>query len=142
MPLSDGGDHVAVDGMGALIDGMVKYLVEKNSNILLEQRVQKIRYDWTGCRVEPPSTFEADLCIVTTPLGVLQQQPDLFDPPLSREKQQVLARAGLGVTIHLPSFGSDSTRLSIVHGRVSYWTPEHGQSVALWFCLLWHAARR
>lgn len=43
-----------------------------------------------------PETFEADVVLVTVPLGVLKGKGIQFDPPLPEWKNSVIDRMGFG----------------------------------------------
>lgn len=91
-----GTDHVTRFGMAQVVD----VLAEQTDMIVhLSDRVIRIHYDTeTGCRVETElnRSHVADACIVAIPIGVLKAESHkLFDPPLPRNKQRAIDRAGI-----------------------------------------------
>jgi monoamine oxidase len=102
-----GDDPVSVKGMSNLVDLLAEDVRNRGGNIVNNQRVERIVYqnrnennEPARCRVTTAQgkEYEADLCIVTLPLGVLKATAaDMFVPPLPAEKQSALDRAEVGV---------------------------------------------
>ena len=67
--------------------------------IHLNTPVTKIERDSQGCRIFTvnDSVFEADVVVVTVPLGVLKHNGIIFDPPLPQQKQDSINRLGYGL---------------------------------------------
>ncbi len=102
-----GDDHVLLNGMSSLVEALAHDISNhrpgKITRIHKGQRVTKITYSKTShkssCKVqtEDGQAWEADVCIVTLPIGVLKQHHEtLFDPPLDDSKKEALQRAGVG----------------------------------------------
>jgi hypothetical protein len=102
-----GDDPVSVKGMSNLVDLLAEDVRNRGGNIVTNQRVERIVYnnhnennEPARCRVTTAQgkEYEADLCIVTLPLGVLKAtSADMFVPPLPAVKQSALDRAEVGV---------------------------------------------
>jgi monoamine oxidase len=103
-----GDDPVSVQGMSNLVDLLAEDVRKRGGRIVTNQRVERIVYhnksedsnEPTRCRVTTAQgvEYEADLCIVTLPLGVLKATAaDIFVPPLPAVKQSALDRAEVGV---------------------------------------------
>jgi monoamine oxidase len=102
-----GYDPVSVKGMSTLVDLLAEDVRSRGGTIRTNQRVERIVYKDSGESNEPARCrlttaqgveYEADLCIVTLPLGVLKATAaDMFVPPLPAVKQRALDRAGVGV---------------------------------------------
>lgn len=88
-----GGDALFVQGF----DVITKYLAS-TLHIELEHVVKEIQWDQSPVRVITQKTkFLADHVVVTLPLGVLQAGSVCFVPELPRNKQNAIAKLGMGV---------------------------------------------
>lgn len=88
-----GGDVVFRDGFHTITNALAKGL-----DIRLGQVVSRI--DTTGSRAKvktQTTTFEADLILVTLPLGVLKSKSVEFIPPLPKSKRGAIDRLQMGV---------------------------------------------
>jgi monoamine oxidase len=103
-----GDDPVSVKGMSNLVDLLAEDVRKRGGRIVTNQRVERVVYSdkseknepSTRCRVTTAQgvEYEADVCIVTLPLGVLKATAaDMFVPPLPAVKQSALDRAEVGV---------------------------------------------
>jgi monoamine oxidase len=102
-----GDDPVSVKGMSNLVELLAEDVRKRGCNIVTNQRVERIVYNNQNennepahCRVTTAQgvEYEADLCIVTLPLGVLKTTAaEMFVPPLPAVKQSALDRAEVGV---------------------------------------------
>ncbi len=88
----EGEDVILEEGYGALLPGLAQGL-----DIRLNKNVTSIEHhdDWVEVITET-GAFEADYVICTLPLGVLQRQMVIFDPPLPDAMQHALQRQGMG----------------------------------------------
>jgi monoamine oxidase len=88
-----GDDAFFVQGFRVITEFLANEL-----NIELGQVVHEIQWDSSPVRViTQKSEFTADHVVVTLPLGVLQAQKVSFSPELPREKQDAIAKLGMGV---------------------------------------------
>jgi len=87
------GDSVFLDGFGALTGALAEGL-----DIRLKQVVRRIEYGAkTPVRVHTDrKTFEAQAAVLTIPLGVLKAGDIDFAPALPADKQEAIARLGMG----------------------------------------------
>jgi monoamine oxidase len=86
------GDSVFMGGAGVLIDRLAQGL-----DIRLDHPVRRIEYRSDGVRVHGGDrTFNAEVAIVTLPLGVLKAGTVSFDPPLPGDKVTAIQRLGMG----------------------------------------------
>ena len=72
--------------------------------VKFNKRVVKIKIedDIVHAVTEDGSEYEADVCIVTLPLGVLQAEHlNMFDPPLPSWKQKAINNMGYGIVIKI-----------------------------------------
>ncbi|MBD2424876.1 FAD-dependent oxidoreductase [Phormidium sp. FACHB-1136] len=89
----DGDDALFEQGFGVITESLAEGL-----SIELGQVVREIRWNQSPLRVITQQTeFLADHVVVTLPLGVLQSQRVRFTPALPSDKQQAIARLGMGV---------------------------------------------
>jgi monoamine oxidase len=86
------GDSLIVGGCSRLIEAMALGL-----SIHFDTPVDRVHHGETSVAVfSGKRSWTADAVIVTVPLGVLKSGHIIFDPPLSLEKQQAIARLGVG----------------------------------------------
>jgi monoamine oxidase len=89
------GDSVLSDGYGALIERLAAGLDVRTGHV-----VSRVCYraGAPGVRVSTREhgAFEADVAIVTLPLGVLKAGTVAFDPPLPAGKRNAIDRLGVG----------------------------------------------
>jgi monoamine oxidase len=86
------GDSVFAEGFGALTDALADGL-----DIRVEHEVRTVEYGPPGVTVSTSAgRFDADAAIITCPLGVLKAERVEFAPRLPAEKQQAVARLGMG----------------------------------------------
>lgn len=91
----DGPDTLFPDGY----DAIPKHLA-KSLNIKLNQVVEQIAYNPKTPSVTVTtnqSTFTAQRCVITLPLGVLKSNTIKFFPPLPKAKQSAISRLGSGL---------------------------------------------
>ncbi len=72
-----------------------------STRTLLRTRVDRVRWSPQRVRIQAtrqgkPIEIAARRAIVTLPVGVLQEQHDLFDPPLPKEKQSAIDAIAMG----------------------------------------------
>lgn len=107
-----GDDAVLLDGYGPLIDWLADEVKRLGGEIKLEERVHKVK---TGERGESEASnviltsstvcagtavskiYQSPFALLTLPLGVLQQCPPEFIPPLPLRRQQAIHRLGMGL---------------------------------------------
>lgn len=88
-----GDDVIVTNGFDKLTDYLASGL-----DLRLNTRVNRIEYAAATARVHTDtSVFEADLVLVTVPLGVLQKNVIAFDPVLPAAKQQAIQSVRMGV---------------------------------------------
>lgn len=86
------GDSIFVEGMQPLADKLAEGL-----DVRLGHAVSRIEYTPAGVRiVTSRGDIEADVAVVTLPLGVLKAGAVTFDPPLPERKRQAIERLGMG----------------------------------------------
>jgi monoamine oxidase len=96
-PEFTGGDGFIVSGFFNIIQELAKDLLKEN-RILLSHVVKKIQYNNRYVKIETNrGKFYADYVISTLPLGVLQNDLVIFDPPLPEHKRIVIHKIGFGV---------------------------------------------
>lgn len=87
-------------GVNALPVGGYKQLIDDAADgldIRLNQAVGCVAYNDGGVTViTQRDTYQADLALVSVPLGILQQGKLRFDPPLPAKKQAAIERIGYG----------------------------------------------
>jgi monoamine oxidase len=89
----DGEDHLILDGYSPIIQDLAKDVA-----IHLNTQALHIEYETNGVKViTNKGPFEADLAIITVPLGVLKSQQITFVPPLPDDKIQAIKRLKMGV---------------------------------------------
>lgn len=89
----DGDEALFEQGFDVITESLAAGLA-----IELGQVVREVQWDQSPVRVMTnQSEFLADQVVVTLPLGVLQAQRVRFTPALPREKQEAIARLGMGV---------------------------------------------
>jgi len=89
----DGDEVLFEQGFGVIAESLAEGL-----SIELGQVVSEVRWDQSPLRVITHQTeFLADYVVVTLPLGVLQSQRVRFTPALPSDKQQAIARLGMGL---------------------------------------------
>ncbi len=86
------GDSIFVEGMQPLAEKLAEGL-----DVRLGYAVSRIEHTAAGVRVVTSrGNIEADVAIVTLPLGVLKAGAVVFDPPLPERKRQAIERLGMG----------------------------------------------
>jgi monoamine oxidase len=79
------------DGYGALVERLREAAVNSGARIELNARVKVLR--WTGGHVEAHlqdgRTFQADVAVVTLPLGVLKSGVVVFEPSLPHKREAI-----------------------------------------------------
>jgi monoamine oxidase len=81
---------------------IMQYLARSvNARTLLRTRVELVRWSPQHVQIQAtrqgkPLEIAARRAIVTLPVGVLQEQPDLFDPPLPKEKRAAIGAIAMG----------------------------------------------
>ena len=137
----DNGDRLFrwVDGYDRVVEQMHADIDVDHCDVKLRTPVSKVL--WKKGRVEVyagKSVFRAPACIVTIPLGVLQQMPGTrgaieFDPPLPEAKRDAIHKLAMGpVTRAALLFdepfweGRDRQQLGFIHGASdvfpTWWT--------------------
>lgn len=103
------GDHANVIGGYSQVPWALSKCPSK-LDIRLDHTVQMVRHGRTG-RLGLPSTIvectngssiQADLLVLSVPLGVLKQRSIQFDPPLPEDKQRCIDRLGFGLLNKVP----------------------------------------
>jgi monoamine oxidase len=86
------GDSVFIGGAGVLIDRLAEGL-----DVRLNHPVHRVEHGAGGVHIHVgEQTFDADVVIVTLPLGVLKAGTVAFDPPLPTDKAKAIQRLGMG----------------------------------------------
>ncbi|MEW6277725.1 MAG: FAD-dependent oxidoreductase [Candidatus Eremiobacterota bacterium] len=90
----EGDDLLMPDGYGAIVDGLASGLDIRRGHL-----VERMEHSSEGVRVSVTGrgTFEADLAVVTLPLGVLRAGGVSFHPDLPADKKAALQRLRMGV---------------------------------------------
>lgn len=87
------GDFRILDGYSRLVAWMAQGL-----DIRLNHPVTRIAYSAGGVTITTrDATFQADVAVVTLPLGVLKAGDLVFDPPLPDTKRDAISRLGAGI---------------------------------------------
>ena len=88
-----GGDVIVPAGLGGMVEPWAR-----GPDIRFGQTVQRVGYDRDGVRVKTSQGLEirSKKLIVTVPLGILKKGTIVFDPPLPKEKTEVIGRIGFG----------------------------------------------
>lgn len=85
-------------GYGKLAERMSEGFVKEGGELKLGVEVSEIKYDKrVEVTAKDGSTFEADYCVVTLPLGVLKKSSVKFSPALSEEKHRAIQSLGYGI---------------------------------------------
>lgn len=94
------GDQLLIlnGGYNRILNHYTETIGLKN-HIHLNTPVTHIQKNEDGCRVftKTGEVFDADIVVVTVPLGVLKNKGITFEPPLPEEKQKSIDRLGFGV---------------------------------------------
>ncbi|KAF9952885.1 hypothetical protein BGZ72_005844 [Mortierella alpina] len=95
------GDHcIMVDGYDRVLDELCKDM--KSVPIHLEHVVDRIEYNESSVRISTnKGSFQADVVLVTLPLGVLKSNSVAFSPPLPERKQTAIDRLGFGTMVKI-----------------------------------------
>ncbi|WP_020559530.1 flavin monoamine oxidase family protein [Thiofilum flexile] len=89
----EGDELLFPQGYGQLTDYLAKGLTIKTGQV-----VKQVAYSPQGVSVTTQNAqYSADYVLVTLPLGVLKRNSVQFNPPLPTNKQQAIARLGMGV---------------------------------------------
>ncbi|PWN20964.1 FAD/NAD(P)-binding domain-containing protein [Microstroma glucosiphilum] len=94
-----GTDAAPEGGFTRVIDALVEQFVQQGGKLASSEEVKKIQSQKEeGIKVVTASgTYEAPVAVCTFPLAVLkQQEANLFDPPLSEKKREVIQRTNVG----------------------------------------------
>ena len=87
-----GDDLIFPDGYGQIFEPF-----QGNYDMILNDIVQTIHYDENGVQLTSSSGQSSfDAVVVTVPLGVLKSGDITFNPALPKNKQQAIARLGMG----------------------------------------------
>ncbi len=88
-----GGDAIVPGGVGSIVEPWAG-----GQDIRFGQVVERVSYDRDGVRVKTSQGLEikAKKLILTVPLGILKKGKIVFDPPLPKEKLDVIGRIGFG----------------------------------------------
>ena len=88
-----GGDHLPVGGYHGFIEALADGL-----DVRLEHEVVRIEQHDLGVRVHVRggAVFEGSHVVVTVPLGVLEADTIVFDPPLTEAKRAAIGRLRMG----------------------------------------------
>lgn len=107
-----GGDATIVDGYRGIYEALAQSIRQhKGSEIKLSQEVVSVSLsedeDMVTVQTKDPravdgkqnasSSYTADYAVCTLPLGVLQQHPPAFSPPLSLRRKEALQRLQMGL---------------------------------------------
>uniref|UniRef100_A0A0E0KWL7 Amine oxidase domain-containing protein n=1 Tax=Oryza punctata TaxID=4537 RepID=A0A0E0KWL7_ORYPU len=94
-------EHVLTGGHGLMVNGYYPIIqaLAQGLDIRLNQRVTKIARQFNGVTVttEDGTSYSADACIITVPLGVLKANIIKFEPELPSWKSSAIADLGVGV---------------------------------------------
>lgn len=111
-----GADRPVDGGMGALVDKIASPLKDQ---INLNKKVVSIKHgkDYCKVRTKDEVIYEADVCIVTIPLGVLKRPSSKggikFSPSLPTKKRAAISRSEMGLL----------SKLFLIFDKV-YWPKE------------------
>jgi monoamine oxidase len=88
-----GGDAIVPGGVGSIVEPWAG-----GQDIRFGQAVERVSYNRDGVRVKTSQGLEikAKKLILTVPLGILKKGKIVFDPPLPKEKLDVIGRIGFG----------------------------------------------
>ncbi|PWN20107.1 amine oxidase [Microstroma glucosiphilum] len=100
-----GEDAVVLPGYRKLVDYHVRLIEEAGGEIRLQSKVDKVELLEEEERVsiqiigddQSRETFEAKYFLCSLPLGVMQQSPPHFNPPLPSRRVAALNRLGMGL---------------------------------------------
>lgn len=107
-----GGDATIVDGYKGIYKPLAKTIENhKSSQIKLGEEVVSISYDEDSERItvqtksgnsiegqkDSLNSYSAEYAVCTLPLGVLQQRPPEFSPPLSFRRKEAIQRIQMGL---------------------------------------------
>ena len=94
--------------MGAIIDALVKNITstENKATILLDWKVASIQYSSSSSHQQHSKRsvvitsqnddkINADACIITVPISIINQNQIIFQPPLPKEKINAFAMVGM-----------------------------------------------
>ena len=88
-------------GYGKLAERMCEGFQMEGGEVKLNTKVVEINHNKETNRVEVKSgdgsTYAADYCVVTLPLGVLKGPAVSFNPPLSDDKRKAIRSLGYGI---------------------------------------------
>lgn len=115
------------DGLGGLVDATADGL-----DILVGSPVATVIWgdDGVSLRLAQGESMSADRVLMTIPLGVLQQESTLFEPPLPGWKLEAIAGIGMGTVDSVwlqfdeAFWATDATTLSTIatDSAIAYWT--------------------
>lgn len=115
------------DGLGGLVDATADGL-----DILIGSPVATVIWgdDGVSLRLAQGESMSADRVLMTIPLGVLQQESTLFEPPLPGWKLDAIAGIGMGTVDSVwlqfddAFWATDATTLSTIAtaSPIAYWT--------------------
>jgi polyamine oxidase len=89
----EGDDYLFPNGYDVLVQGLAE-----NLDIRLNHQVSTVEYGEDGVWVETSQgNFEAEVALITLPLGVLKSDAVTFSPPLPKAKQAAIHRLSMGV---------------------------------------------
>ncbi|KAF9934305.1 hypothetical protein FBU30_002444 [Linnemannia zychae] len=93
------GDHcIMANGYDRVLDVLCSEM--KSVPILLEHVVDRIEYNESGVKISTnKGQFNADVVLVTLPLGVLKSGSVTFSPPLPERKKTAIKRLGFGTMV-------------------------------------------
>lgn len=118
----DGEDLIFAQGYQAIVD-----VAGQGLEVRLNHIAQRISADEAGVTIGmSQGSLRARAALITAPLGVLQRGSIAFEPPLPPDKQQALARVGMGLLnkcyLRFPTvFWNDATLLGYVSERKGEW---------------------
>jgi polyamine oxidase len=90
-PVLSGGDHLARGGYRPLVRATAHGLAIRTGF-----PVERIKRTAAGVRLHGPEAVDADVALITVPLGVLKAGQPTFDPPLPPAKAAAVDRLGVG----------------------------------------------
>ncbi|HEV7222628.1 MAG TPA: FAD-dependent oxidoreductase [Pirellulales bacterium] len=92
-PAADPEDLAVGGGYDRIIEHLARGL-----DIRFEQEVSRVEYDEKRVRVfAGPARFEAEVAVVTLPLGVLKTDRVAFEPALPERKRKAISRLAMGL---------------------------------------------
>lgn len=124
-------DYRILNGYDKLIDHLAQDLL-----IMTDDPVSQINSQKGAVRIESlgDDSYEADNCIISVPLGVLQSESIVFNPALGHEKMQALKGLKMGPVIKMiyvfDEHISDKSISAIYsrHNPPMWWSPSYGHS--------------